>query len=300
MGEYPVQMVHPKFAPAIISGYSGKPGQAVDDAPGRPARFPPVTVETEDQEEEHRSRGYLRLGEAAKTVDGYHAYPKILRHPEYEEKTPDETHATNVNGHLNTYVVKGNPGKYPDQIVRDEREEGVWRAKGYVPAGAEDPISYGRAISAPGFDGEEDVQQYPRWNEATQEIEEDPDAPPLPDTRMYPKWIVTEGFEDELAKDAAEERKILKTRGVEMRGSTKNEPTRRDKAPEKALVDDPQWLEFQAWKKAQAAQAALDEATATPDVDELRSQAEELGLEVDKRWGAKTLQEKIDAKLEAA
>ncbi len=296
MGEYPVQMVHPKFAPAIISGYTGALGNAVDDAPGRPARFPPVTVETEDQEEQHRARGYLRLGEAAKTVDGYHAYPKILRHPEHEEKTPDETHATNINGHLNTYVVKGNPGKYPDQIVRDEREEDVWRAKGYVPAGAEDPISFGRAVSAPGFDGEEDAQAYPRWNEATQEIEEDPDAPPPPDHRMYPKWIITEGFEDELAKDAAEERKILKARGIEMRGSSKNEPTKR----ETPAADDPEWLEFQAWKRAQAAQAALDEASAAPDVDELRSQAEELGVEVDKRWSAKTLQEKIDAKLEAA
>ena len=62
--EYPKEMNHPQYVPAVLSGYSrGANGKAIDDPPGRPARFNPVWVNNRDQEEYYASMGYVPKGE---------------------------------------------------------------------------------------------------------------------------------------------------------------------------------------------------------------------------------------------
>ena len=61
--EYPKAMNHPQFSPAIVSGYTRHPdGTAKNDAPGAPAKFPPVYVSNKDQELDYASRGYVPAG----------------------------------------------------------------------------------------------------------------------------------------------------------------------------------------------------------------------------------------------
>jgi hypothetical protein len=61
--EYPKAMNHPQFRPAIVSGYTRHPdGTAKNDAPGAPAKFPPVYVSNKDQELDYASRGYVPAG----------------------------------------------------------------------------------------------------------------------------------------------------------------------------------------------------------------------------------------------
>src|ERR1700722_16226212 len=144
---YPVSMLHPQFSPAVMVD-----ADAFESAVGKPARYPPVQVHNAQQEEEQRARGYLRPGEAAELGDGYHEFPKIMRHPDYEPATKDITDAQMVDGRLQTYVIKGSPGKHPDKTVNSPKEEAHWREQGYISAGDEDPIAYGRALAAPGLD----------------------------------------------------------------------------------------------------------------------------------------------------
>lgn len=62
--EYPKAMVHPNYAPAVVErpspGRPLLPGEAPQAA--KAAVFPPVTVMNEDQEEYHKSLGYLSTG----------------------------------------------------------------------------------------------------------------------------------------------------------------------------------------------------------------------------------------------
>lgn len=61
--EYPKQMNHPNYRPAVVSGYRRNPdGSAVNDPPGTPAKFPPVVVNNVDQEQDYASKGYLPAG----------------------------------------------------------------------------------------------------------------------------------------------------------------------------------------------------------------------------------------------
>ena len=56
--EYPKQMRHPNFTPAVLSDDNAA-GRFRDAPPGRPAQFPPVTVSNADQEEYHAAKGYI-------------------------------------------------------------------------------------------------------------------------------------------------------------------------------------------------------------------------------------------------
>lgn len=57
---YPMEMRHPNFRPAVVSGYHRGPGGSVsNDPPGQPAVYPPVWVNNRDQELQYASIGYL-------------------------------------------------------------------------------------------------------------------------------------------------------------------------------------------------------------------------------------------------
>ncbi|GAC1664548.1 MAG: hypothetical protein PVS3B2_00330 [Candidatus Dormibacteraceae bacterium] len=61
---YPMVMNHPNYQPATMhrvnNGTPGMKGEAwAGDMQGTPVKFPPVTVNNEDQEEYHRAQGYV-------------------------------------------------------------------------------------------------------------------------------------------------------------------------------------------------------------------------------------------------
>src|SRR6266576_5581706 len=74
--KFPVWLNHPGFAPAILSG--------PNDPPGKPAQFPPVIVNNQDQFEEYSAKGYtfsaaLVGAIASNAIDLEHEYPKWVR-----------------------------------------------------------------------------------------------------------------------------------------------------------------------------------------------------------------------------
>lgn len=91
--EFPKMMVHPAHEPAVLStifplGY--KPREGERENPGRPERFPPITVNDANQQEMYEARGYRVQGESsAEAFDeaksgkpahyAYDEYPKWLR-----------------------------------------------------------------------------------------------------------------------------------------------------------------------------------------------------------------------------
>ncbi len=90
--EYPKALHHPQYQPAVISGYKRNPdGSVNNDAPGKPAKFPPVHVNNKDQELQYASLGYLphgisdpdayiraTIGADAPQEYGFTEYPKWL------------------------------------------------------------------------------------------------------------------------------------------------------------------------------------------------------------------------------
>lgn len=62
---YPMEMRHPNFRPAVVSGYRRGPGGEIsNDPPGQPAMHPPVWVNNRDQELQYASVGYLPINVA--------------------------------------------------------------------------------------------------------------------------------------------------------------------------------------------------------------------------------------------
>lgn len=66
---FPMVMSHPNHVPAttrrVDNGTPGMRGEMwAGDMQGTPEKFPPVTVHNEDQEEYHRSQGYVSAGDA--------------------------------------------------------------------------------------------------------------------------------------------------------------------------------------------------------------------------------------------
>lgn len=62
---YPMEMIHPnaqKGSVIPITAPDPTTGRIVTDYQGRPDLFPPVTVHTEDQEEEYAAKGYRPAG----------------------------------------------------------------------------------------------------------------------------------------------------------------------------------------------------------------------------------------------
>lgn len=111
MAEYPKEMHHPGFAPAVLSddNAAGRFGEA---PPGQPVRYPPVMVSNADQEAYHASRGYV-LGKTPPT-------PQPRPALGYQERK---------NIRTNTYEIppEGETFEYPkwvgDRIAHSAEEE---------------------------------------------------------------------------------------------------------------------------------------------------------------------------------
>lgn len=106
MTAYPLVMNHPHFVPAVEQRPSPSkpllPGEEPCDA--KAAIFPPVIVENEDQENQHRALGYLAAGEQ---IDDYVPieYPKWVS---------------------------------PERLVQNATEEAIWQAEQDAAKGTTD------------------------------------------------------------------------------------------------------------------------------------------------------------------
>lgn len=171
---YPKAMVHPAYAPAVLGRAPGE---------GRPARFPPVTVEAKDQEEEYRAKGYLAHGETGKGIAAYAEFPKMLAHPDHVDAVSDEIIPRRENGQILTTVIRGAPEKYPPVIVNTPAEEAAWGAKGYLAPGRGDPEAIAAAIASPHVPGRV-VEEWPKMVNGVLV-----DERPTVDTTKYPMWL---------------------------------------------------------------------------------------------------------------
>lgn len=301
---FPKHMIHPQHMPAVMTSFQH--GSATEIS-GTAERFPAQIAETPMAEADLRARGYLVAGEASPRTE-FREYPLMMRHPDHVEKVPAEIHADrDANGVIQRYTIPEQPEKYPDQLVHNPEQEAEWYAKGWRRPGHTDPVAFDKAKEAPGMPGAE----WPKWVMQT-----NPDGTPKlgadgkpemvlmqdPNTRVetheFPKML-TIGGKQVIAQDAADEARLL---GIpEARGSSKNEPTKRDEP----AVDPALWAEFQQFlafkkmqEKAEPEPDAAHETEADP-LGELRTQATELGVDVDRRWGERRLREEIDKALAA-
>jgi hypothetical protein len=120
MPDYPKQMHHPGFAPAVLDevkpllsrdGY-GSDGMRVNAARARPARYPPVMVNNEDQHAYYESRGYV-VGKPPPT-------PQPRPSNGYQERK-------NIRSHTYEPPPEGEEYEYPkwvgDKIAKSAEEE---------------------------------------------------------------------------------------------------------------------------------------------------------------------------------
>lgn len=283
MSDYPKTLVHPDYSPAILS--MGRSGSAT---PGRPERFPQVFVHTEEQEEYERSRGYLHPGEPRPQVDGYHEYPMMMEHPEYEPEIKSYVEGkTAEDGTFKTWTVPGNPGKYPPKQANTPEEADEFRALGYVSGGFADVRAYERAQAK--INPDYDPKEWPKMINGV--LMKDPDTPINVETQ-YPKWVA-----GQIANSFAEEEQIIRhPDNVAARKAALE--ARIPKVVIKEESDSEEYAEFLAWKAAKAADTGPTLADAVQERARLVADAEELGIVVDKRWSEKTLREKIEMALE--
>lgn len=194
---FPKPMHHPDYVAAEIMDSGGRSGQRV--AVGAPARFPPVSVETPDQEEEYRARGYVCRGEGRPaSVVGFHEYPVMLAHPDHvdavqEQKVPRKEE----NGGIVFDTIPGSPEKYPPRPAANPQEEAALIKQGYARPGISDPRAMETARAAPYVPGREH-KEYPRWENGA--LLQDPKA--VPASNEYPKWVgqqIVNSREEELA-----------------------------------------------------------------------------------------------------
>ena len=291
-------MVHPQHRPAelrddIDSGAGGHPGA--------PELWPPVTVFDANQEEMYRAKGYLKYGEAQPKATDYAEYPLMLWHPQHVEALPPTVSARMDNGQFIQFQVPGSPEKFPPVTVHDPEDEAEWNKKGYARPGHADELAFERATVSPGTPGAE----YPRWETRADErgneyqvLVEDPERP-IGDPNEYPKSLNFDDGSYEIAKDAAHESRILTARG-----SSKNEPVKKPAEPPTPTIAELQAqlaalnARIAMMQPKEVVEAPLIEADIPPhDGEDLRQQAAELGIAVDRRWGHKRMRAEIDAAL---
>ena len=123
---------------------------------GEGDRFAPVTVYSQEQEEQHRAMGYLEAGETpAKPATA--EYPLCMTCPNQEPR-----------------------------IVNTPAEEKALAKLGYARPGTYDPAAVESAYASPYVPGRV-TQEYPRYEGGR--IVQDPNA--KPDSNEYPKWLKT-------------------------------------------------------------------------------------------------------------
>lgn len=283
---FPQMMVHPQHRAAVLADFSSG-----DGLPGAPERYPPIEVHDENQEAATRARGYLRYGEQMPKLAEYNEFPKVMSHPEHVDPVaPTKGARPDGNGGMVIFDIPGTPERMPNVTVRNEDEEAEWQAKGYAAAGHSDGYAFERAHVSAGDPGSE----WPKWVDGV--LMQDPDAP-VDLTKDYPKWLHFEEGASVLVNDPSHEARVLLSRGSE-----KHEPIKQPEAPKPYVPlvptprsDDPDYVEFLAWKEARA-KAHADPAP-DPAEDEDRATlialAEETGIKVDKRWRLSRLREAV-------
>ena len=108
---YPKQLIHPRAQAATTSGpIRNERGQVIgQEAPGKPATFPPVVVHNRDQELDYASKGYVPQGNAdpsayMKSVLGADE-PQNYKFAEYPK-----------------YLYQSVDGKLENKLVKSEAE----------------------------------------------------------------------------------------------------------------------------------------------------------------------------------
>lgn len=143
VNNYPLQMRHPNSRAAVAKAVqftdpvSGRKGI---DYQGGPDVFPPITVNSYDQEIRERRNGYLAVGETPEAFE-YASFPKWLHHPDYV--APIEAVHPIIDRQSNV-VIPGKPAipaVLPDVLVQDDDEQAKWEAKGYREAGIADALA---------------------------------------------------------------------------------------------------------------------------------------------------------------
>lgn len=190
--KYPMAMHHPHHTPAVLGTAPGE---------GKPALFPPLEVNNEDQEEEARAKGYLRFGETPERKVSHLEYPKMMRHPQHREAEPEQQHAKkDEDGRFVQWSTPGSPELYPHAIVNSPDEEEAWLVKGYEVPGTFDEAAYERAHAVPYVVGFE-PGEWPKWVDGV--LVDDPNRP-VSTVEEYPKWVG-----DRIVNSRAEELALL-------------------------------------------------------------------------------------------
>ena len=94
--EYPLHMAHPGFRPGVVGPEVKSPHGFTYNLPGEAIRFPPVLVNSADQEAYHTSQGYQRIG---KSDPAAFARAVALAAPQAETYVPVE-YPKWVNGQI--------------------------------------------------------------------------------------------------------------------------------------------------------------------------------------------------------
>lgn len=192
MSAYPKMMVHPhhvRGAAVPVPGTDPVSGKNFVDYVGTPDRFPPVEVNNEDQEGEHRAKGYIAMGETVQPTV-FQEYPMELRHPGYRPAM---------------IASEGNPGTsacFPPVSVNSRAQEDEYAAKGYARPGKSDPDASHRAIAAPYDPTRAPPQEFPKMDASG--AVHDPHAAPT--FQKYPMYVgqavVNNEAEERIARQA--------------------------------------------------------------------------------------------------
>jgi len=238
-------------------------------------------------------------------VEGYHAFPKMLVHPDHVPAVPDEIIAHKEEGRgITTHVVKGTKEKLGPVIVNDAAEEAAWQEKGYAEPVRSDPQAFERLHAVP-YDPDSRVNGYPRWENGV--LVNDPGV----DTsgrQQYPKWvsgILVESAAEEVALlDGTSEFPDARVEALlsERRAASEREDEKTVTRIETLLAahgievkDKPHGTVWRRVEKIPTCEDAIAEAAEQVDRAQLIREAEAHGIKIDKRWSLAKLQEALAA-----
>lgn len=170
---YPMEMRHPNYRKGttkVVPGQDPNTPSHKLDYQGTPDVFPPVTVYNEDQENEHRSKGYISAAEAL-PMTAYQEFPVWLTHAKKEAK-----------------------------MANNQDEETELIEQGYKRPGKSDPEAVQKAVSSPHVPGQ-NILEFPKMVRGKVV---DPAAEEAEKPDEYPKWV-----QGRIVNSRAEERALL-------------------------------------------------------------------------------------------
>lgn len=185
MARYPLTMKHPnekRSQPQAERGVDQGSGKAFVDYRGTPDMFPPVVVNNERQEGEHRAKGYVGHDEAFPETGEYVEYPKWMQH---------ETH--------------------DPVMVNTAEQQAEAEAKGYFEPGHSDSEAVEAAHAAPYVPGRQTAEWPKMVNGVMSYGPEEPDTGPV----QYPKALTPpHGGEQVFVNNPTEEAATFKRWGL--------------------------------------------------------------------------------------